>query len=269
MPGRSLLVRAAAAATVAALSGGCASALKEPPPISAMQRGAAGSSTAAELLAEAAAAFAKRPDVDAVRRAESLCMEAAQADEAGTAGLVCALRAKSWLAERERNGKARTELAVSAVHAGQWCLRRAPASPDCKYWLAVSLGLQARDVHSTVEDGLKRMAQLLREVAREAPLLDEAGPERGLALLLARAPGWPVGPGDVEEALVLARKAVQLRPDWAPNQLALGEVLLANGEKTQAAAALDRALALATNPPGSDDPDAPTWVADARALRKR
>ncbi len=237
--------------------------------MSALHTGASGASTAAELLTEAAAAFAKRPDVDAVRRAESLCMEAAQVDEAGTAGLVCALRAKSWLAERERNTKVRTELAVSAVHAGQWCLRRAPTSPDCKYWLAVALGLQARDVHSTVEDGLKRMAQLLREVAREAPLLDEAGPERVLALLLARAPGWPVGPGDAEEALVVARKAVVLRPDWAPNQIALGEVLLANGEKRQAVAALDRAIALATTPPGSDDPDAPSWVADARSLRKR
>ncbi len=105
--------------------------------------------------------------------------------------------------------------------------------------------MQARDRPTTVEDGLKRMAQLLREAAKDSPLLEEAGPERVLALLLARAPGWPVGPGDVEEALVLARSAVELRPDYPPNQVALAEVLLKNDRKPGAQEAIAKAIALA------------------------
>jgi Flp pilus assembly protein TadD len=113
------------------------------------------------------------------------------------------------------------------------------------------------------------MAQLLREAGKDAPLLDEAGPERVLALLLARAPGWPIGPGDVEEALVLARKAVELRPDYPPNQLALGEALLKNDHRAKAQEALARAIDLAGRAPFASDPDAPSWIADARALQRR
>jgi predicted Zn-dependent protease len=251
------------------LSSGCAAAMKEPPPISALQHEAIGTTSANALHQEASEEYQKRPDANAVRRAEGLCLQAAQADEAGTDGLVCAIRAKAWLAEREKDASVRTDLAVSAVQAGQWCLRREPGSPACKFWLAVALGLQARDRPATVEDGLKRMAQLLREVVREAPLLDEAGPERVLSLLLARAPGWPIGPGDVEESLVQARRAVELRPDYPPNQVALGEALLKNDARVKAQEALVRAIDLATRAPFASDPDAPSWMASARALQQR
>jgi Flp pilus assembly protein TadD len=133
----------------------------------------------------------------------------------------------------------------------------------------VALGLQARDRPTTVEDGLKRMAQLLREAAVEAPLFDEAGPERVLAILLVRAPGWPIGPGDNEEALVHARKAVELRPGYPPNLLALGEVLLKNDQRAKGREALLRAVELSGQPPWSGDPDVTTWVADAQALLSR
>ena len=251
------------------LSVGCAAALKEPPPVSALQHDAIGTTSSNALLQEATEEYEKRPDVAAVRRAEGLCLQAAQADEAGTAGLVCAIRAKAWLAEREKDVKVRTNLAVSAVQAGQWCLRRDPTSPACKFWLGVALGLQTRDRPATVEDGLKRMAHLLREAAKDAPLLEEAGPERVLALLLSRAPGWPIGPGDAEEALVLARKAVELRPDYPPNQVALGEVLLKNDDRAKAQEALARAIDLAGKAPAASDPDAPSWIAEARAFLQR
>jgi tetratricopeptide (TPR) repeat protein len=257
------------ASIVMLLSAGCAAALKEPPPISALQHDAIGTTSANALLQEASEEYEKRPDAAAVRRAEGLCLQAAQADEAGTDGLVCSIRAKAWLAEREKDTSVRTDLAVSAVQAGQWCLRREPGSPTCKFWLGVALGLQARDRPVTAEDGLKRMAQLLRDVVKDAPLLDEAGPERVLSLLLARAPGWPIGPGDVEEALVLARKAVELRPDYPPNQVALGEALLKNDDRAKALEALARAIDLAGRGTFASDPDAPSWIASARALQQR
>jgi tetratricopeptide (TPR) repeat protein len=257
------------ASIVMLLSAGCAAALKEPPPISALQHDAIGTTSANALLQEASEEYEKRPDAAAVRRAEGLCLKAAQADEAGTDGLVCSIRAKAWLAEREKDASVRTDLAVSAVQAGQWCLRRDPGSPACKFWLGVALGLQARDRPVTAEDGLKRMAQLLRDVVKDAPLLDEAGPERVLSLLLARAPGWPIGPGDVEEALVLARKAVELRPDYPPNQVALGEALLKNDDRAKALEALARAIDLAGRGTFASDPDAPSWIASARALQQR
>ncbi len=256
-------------ALVALLATGCASALKEPPPLESLQHGAAGPGTPAALLEEATAAYAKRPDREAVGRSEELCLQAAQADEVAVDGLVCAIRAKSWLAEREKDAKVRTELSVSAVHLGQWCQKRDPASVACKYWLAVALGMQARDRPTTAEDGLRRMAQLLREVGKADPLYDEAGPERVLAMLQLRAPGWPVGPGDDEESLVSARKAVQLRPDYPPNLVTLGEALLRNGERAEGRKVLERAVDLAGRDPWTANPDAPGWIAEAKALLRR
>ncbi|MGA8893077.1 MAG: hypothetical protein WB493_16050 [Anaeromyxobacteraceae bacterium] len=254
---------------VVLLGAGCAAALKEPPPISSMARPDTGSVPASALLQEAAEEYDRRPDKAAVARSGGLCLAAASADEASAAGLVCAIRAKSWLAEREKDVQVRTDLAVSAVQAGQWCLRREPGSPACKFWLAVALGLQARDKPSTVEDGLKRMAQLLREAAKESPLYDEAGPDRALAILLLRAPGWPLGPGDLEEGLEVARKAVELRPDFPPNQLALAEALLKNGDRVKGRAAAEKALELARRGSWASSPDAPSWIADGKGLLAR
>jgi tetratricopeptide (TPR) repeat protein len=251
------------------LSAGCAAALKEPPPLSTLQKEPGGGIPAGALLQEADEEYAKRPDPAAVRRAEGLCLAAAHADEEGVEGLVCAIRAKSWLAEREKDAKVRTELAVSAVQAGQWCLRRSPSSPECRFWLAVALGMQARDRPTTVEDSLKRMAQLLRDLERDAPRLDHAGPERVLAILLLRAPGWPIGPGDVEEALVHARKAVELEPGYPPNLIALGEALIKNDDRGKAREVLLQAVALSGKAPWEADPDSRAWIAEAQGMLRR
>ncbi len=258
------------AAGLAALLGGCAAALHEPPPVEAIARTgpAAAKDGVPDLLAAANAAFARRPDLEAVRRAEGLYLEAAAADESRVDGLLGAVRAKTWLAEHVPEASAREALAVSAVQAAQWCGRRAPEDRACDYWLAVALGLQARERRSTAEDALKRMVTLLRRVAEVEPGLDEAGPYRVLALVLLKAPAWPLGPGDAEAGLAEARKAVALRPDHPPNQLALGEALAGTGDGEAARAAYRKALSLARSRQAAGDPDGGDWARDAeRALR--
>jgi tetratricopeptide (TPR) repeat protein len=266
--------RRLAVAALLASSAGCAAALKEPPPVSALQRSAVGEpgASAEELLSAGRAAYGKRPDAAEVSRAVDLCLGAARADETGptgVAGLACAAQSSTWLVEHERSAAVRTDLAVRAVQAGQLCLRRAPASATCRFWLAVALGLQARERPSTGDDALKHMVPLLREAARDEPALDEAGPERVLATLLLRAPAWPLGPGDAEEALALARRAVALRPEHPPNQAVLSEALAKNGEPAAARQAAGRALASARAAAAAGQPDAADWVRQAEALGSR
>ena len=107
------------------------------------------------------------------------------------------------------------------------------------------------------------MVALLRKVIAAAPALDSGGPHRVLALVLLRAPGWPMGPGDPEAALDEARAAARLFPGAAENQLALAEALGKNGSPDGARAAYQRALDLATAAAG--DPDAERWRAEASA----
>jgi hypothetical protein len=243
---------------------GCAPALREPAPLPPPSAGPS-RERASQLLAEAEAEWALRPDAQAVRRADSLFTEAAAADEEGVAALVGAVQAKAWLVEHEPDRAARAAEASSAVDAAQWCDRRAPGHPACDYVLAIALGLQARERHATATEGLKLMVERLRRAAAKAPDLDAAGPERVLALVLLRAPAWPLGPGDAEAGLVEARKAVGRFPDHPPNQLTLAEALAANGAAAEARAAAERGLALARARVGRD-PDAPGWASDGERL---
>ncbi len=246
---------------------GCAAALREPPPIPAP--GAEGGRAVADLLAEAEDGYARRPDRAAVRRAEALCDEAAAADRTGTDGLIGSIRARVWLVEHEQDGAVRQALALRAVQAGQWCARRAPGSPACDYWLALGLGQQARERPSTASDGLKLMAEALRRAAAGDPRLDLAGPHRVLAILLLRAPSWPLGPGDPEEGLAEARKAVAHFPDHPPNRLALAEALLASDQRDDGRAEASLALDEARRRAAAGDPDAPEWARDAERLLAR
>jgi hypothetical protein len=111
------------------------------------------------------------------------------------------------------------------------------------------------------------MVELLKRANGNDPRQDKAGAARVLALVLVRAPGWPLGPGDSDAGLKAARQAVALFPDYAPNQLALSEALLATGDAAGSRAAANRGLELgrlAVSHGGEQD--ANDWVRDGETL---
>lgn len=250
---------------LAVCASACSPALREPPSIAALASNPkpVPASAAAALLDDAGARWAKRPDAAAVAEAEALYLRAAEADPKDTSGLIGAARAKAWLADRERDPKRRAELAVSAVQTSQWCQRRQPELAACDYWLALSVGLQAREVRITADDGLKKMVPALQRAVDKDPEYDEAGPHRVMALLLVRAPGWPVGPGDPEAALEHAKKAVALRPGFPPNLFALAEAQASLKDRAGARKSYIEGKSLAAAKRDAGDPDAPFWIVEA------
>ncbi|MGZ6123818.1 MAG: hypothetical protein ACXWLR_02605, partial [Myxococcales bacterium] len=218
-----------------------------------------------ELMTQADAAWAGRGEPGQAATAEELYLQAARADPHRPEAFAGAIRAKAFRIGREKDAGERTRLAESAVAVGQLCEENAPAAPACDYWLAVALGLQARERTATAKDGLSKMNDLLRRAAKADPSLDHGGPHRLLAIVLLRAPSWPLGPGDPEAALPEAEAAVRVDPGFPPNQLALGEALKKNGRDDQSRAAYSLALRLAATAAGRGDPDAPGWADDARA----
>jgi hypothetical protein len=256
-----------AASLALTLALGCAPALREPPPL--RPPASAPAAGADDLLRQADAAWARRGDLAEARAAQHLYLEAASADVSRVDGLLGAMRAATYRIEREQGAAERERLAVEAVQLGQWCQRRAPADAACGYRLAIALGQQARERTSTAKDALQRMVKLLRASIDADPRLDRAGPHRVLALVLVRAPGWPVGPGDPEAGLAEAQAAASLFPDVAENQLALGEALVVNGLESKGRAALQRAVELAARDAAAGDPDAPRTREDALAALER
>jgi hypothetical protein len=244
----------------------CTSALKEPALIEPGSAPATAMSVDGRVRA-AEADFTRRPDRDAVARAREGFLAAARADETRVEGLLGAMRASAWLIEHETDAARREALATEAVQLGQWCQRRAAGNAECDYRLALAVGQQARERPATAVDGLKVMVDLLEKTAVAAPDLDGCGPDRVLALVLLRAPGWPAGPGDPEAGLERARRAGERAPDRPPNQLVLSEALRANGHPAEARAACERARVLAADLFARGNPDAAEWLAEAdRAL---
>jgi tetratricopeptide (TPR) repeat protein len=245
------------------LAGACSQSLNEPPPMSSLApKTAATGQSSSDLIREADAAWARRGQTGQAATAQQLYLQAAAADEHSAGALIGAMRALTYRIEHEV-GAARSELAKLAVDLGQWCQRRAASDVECDYRLAIALGQQARERPSTGRDALGKMVTLLRRAIAAQPKLDHAGPHRVLALVLLRAPGWPIGPGDTDEGLVEARAAVALFPEAPDNQLALGEALKSTGANDAAREAYRKALALATAARDRGDPEGEAWMKQA------
>ena len=249
---------------VVVLLSGCVSALKEPPSLEEL----AGSSrmlSPGEIDQHRERAQAKYDQrrVAPVRDAARLWTAVAQASPDELDDLIWALRARIWLAEHEPKSGARERASTAAVQTAQWCGRRSPENPRCLYWLGAALGVQARERRSTALDALPLIVDLFEQALEADPFLDEAGPNRALALVYLRAPAWPAGPGDPDLALEHARLAVELRPDYPPNSLALGEALVAVEEYDDAFRAYVRALELADESKARGVIDAKQWVRTA------
>lgn len=242
----------------------CASPLHEPTPIATLAPGRGAGRSADALLAEANAAWALRAQPGKAKLAQDLYLDAAKADERRVESLLGAMRAISYRIEYEKDVD-KGALARTGVDLGQWCQRRPPVAPECDYRFALALGQQARLQPSTGLKALDRMVELLKRAIAAAPRLDAAGPHRVLALVLLRAPGWPLGPGDPETALNEARMAARIAPEAAQNHIVLGEALAANGQRALARSAYERAVQLAAKARAAGDPEGAGWVAQAQA----
>lgn len=227
-----------------------------------MRPGWGGALRAGLLLALAGCAGAQRPEPPAAEAARA----AGGAEDA--AALADQARAAVNRLEREKDGGVRSALAREAVEAGRRCEQVAPSTPGCDYALALALGVHAREHPSTAIQALPGIVKLLRAAAEREPGLDHGGPNRVLAILLVRSPGWPLGPGDVDAGVESARRAVALAPDHAPNHSALAEALRAADDDAGASAAAWRAMELAKQAAAAGEPEASRWLRDAERLLK-
>ena len=180
---------------------------------------------------------------------------------ASIAALAAAIELDARQSELEPDPKIRGELAARASRDAQACLALEPQAAACLYGRAIALGLNAR-AHPAQAGALltDMLGTLTRAEAADADY-DEAGPARVRALVLIRAPGWPLGPGDPEAGLAAARRAVALRPQYPPNLLALAEALAKIGDPSGAQGTYARARQAALALPAAADRD--EWLREA------
>jgi hypothetical protein len=184
-----------------------------------------------------------------------------------TPELAAAIDADAKRSDHEPDAKVRAELAAEAGRDADACLAREPQAAACLYGSAIALGLEARAHPARAGESLSGMLDKLARAESADPNYDEAGPARVRALVLIRAPGWPLGPGDTDAGLEAARRAVALRPLYPPNLLALAEGLARTGDRSGARENYARARNAAQALPGAADRD--EWLRDAEQGLKR
>jgi hypothetical protein len=180
---------------------------------------------------------------------------------ASVESLVAAVLEDSQRSEHEADAKVREQLASDANRDGDACLALEPDAAACLYGHAVALGLQARAHPARALGLLNDMLAALTRAEAVDPDYDQAGPARVRALVLIRAPGWPLGPGDVEEGLAAARRAAARRPEYPANLLALAEALAKNGDQAGAHDYFARARDAAESSPAGLDRE--SWLRQA------
>jgi hypothetical protein len=193
---------------------------------------------------------------------------ATSADARSIEERAAAIKAAADRSDHEPDSKARADLANEANTNADACLALDPGAAACQYGKAVATGLEAR-VHPARAAGLLgSMLQNLEKAEASDPNYDKAGPARVRALVLIRAPSWPLGPGDTDAGLVAARRAVALQPDYPPNILALAEALSKTGDAAGARENYTHARDLAQSLPSGPERD--DWLHDAEeGLRHR
>jgi hypothetical protein len=175
--------------------------------------------------------------------------------------LAAAVQSEARRSEDEHDPHARAALSDQASADAAACLAQAPQAAACHYANALALGLSAREHAASAGAILKEMLASLARADAADPNYDSAGPQRVRALVLLRAPPWPLGPGDVQEALVAAQRAVARRPEYPPNLLALAQAQAATADPKAARATYTRARdAALTQPPGAERDG---WVGEA------
>lgn len=250
-----------------ALCASCASALLEPPSVEEVAGSARhGRDALAELRRRADTLYRERT-LESMRKAATTYLEGASVERSRSEFWVGACRAQVWLSGREPAPEAREAAALAAVRSAQLCGSESGAAHECDYWLAVGLGVQARERRATALDALPRMVKLLERSAAADPTIDRGGPHRVLALLFARAPGWPTGPGDAERALEQARLAVEIDAGYVPNQLSLAESLAGMGQSDESWLVLASAELQATRLMDAGTLEAREWLDEIAAAR--
>jgi hypothetical protein len=181
--------------------------------------------------------------------------------------LAAAVAADARRSDTEKDSQTRDQLAADALQNAHACLERAPQAAACLYYDGVALGLKARAHPLQANEALKSMLDALGGAEAADPAYDQAGPARVKALVLIKAPAWPLGPGDAEAGLAAARRAVALRPDYPPNVLALAEAQTKTGDAHGAQESYRHARDLIQALPPSHDRD--DWLREAdQALSK-
>jgi len=155
--------------------------------------------------------------------------------------LIAAVERDTERIDHSQDSAERTGLLATATANAQQCLAQAPDSGACHYAWAQVLGLTARERPAQALALLKEMLANLARAEALDPAFDHGGPARLSAVVLLRAPGWPLGPGDADAAVLAAQRALDQDAAYPPNLITLAQAQAKTDEREAARATFAKA----------------------------
>ncbi len=158
-------------------------------------------------------------------------------------------RAGFFLGDLADGGQRRVYYELGQQQA-ETLLQEWPERVEGHYWLGLNLAGLA-DVNRL--RGRRLLPQIMAALERAAaidPSYDQAGAWRVLGRIYYEAPGRPFSVGDLDKALQLLQRAVQLAPANSTNHLYLAEALLKAGRTQEAREELKQVLKATSNADG-------------------
>jgi len=225
------------------MASACGPARRAPEPLDAGDQALPG--TIAELVHEAESSFDRCGPVDAVQRSLAATEVALASVPDHPEASLHAARAAAWLLEFDESldPAAKRDLAGRGVGYAETALAAGGESVETVFLVGALLGLQLEAARVPLAPGkLGRVHEHFERAVELDPSFSDGAPLRALGTLLVKAPSWPAGPGDVERGVELLTRAVLEHRDDPANHYYLGEALLADGQRDQALASLQRVI---------------------------
>jgi hypothetical protein len=165
-----------------------------------------------------------------------------QTNAASMAAAIQLARAGSELADFATNNTQRAEIARQGIAICRKLLARESNSVPGHYYLGINLGklAQAEAPSLTAYRLVYEVESEFKIAAKLDVNYDYAGPARTLGLLYFQAPGWPLSVGSRNKARQWLERAVEVAPDYPPNQLNLAEAQMKWHQKDELAATLKK-----------------------------
>jgi len=197
-----------------------------------------------ELLVLAEASFDPCGPAEAVNRSLAAADAALEREPGHPQASLHAARAAAWLLEFDGglDQPARRDLAGRGVGYAETLLAADGEAVEAVFLAGALLGLQLETARVPGPVKLRKVHDRFRRAVEIDASHDHGAPLRALGTLLVKAPAWPAGPGDVDEGIELLEQAVTAHPDHPANHFFLGEALLAEGRRDEAAASLCRVI---------------------------
>jgi tetratricopeptide (TPR) repeat protein len=149
-----------------------------------------------------------------------------------------------------------------------------PEGEEALFYHGVLAGKLAELDNAYGLSGLKIIQQRMRQLIEKKSTYIYGGPDRVMAIVLMRSPGWPIGPGDWDLAEKHMRRALEIDPNWPENQLYMAELEFGLAKKRGEPAFADSARARLQKHFLSEDASSPmgshfefaAWQQEARNL---